>query len=299
MRKTTFLLSILFPLALNAQIEFAPLGAIWHYEWPQIGGPVTSRFVKLEVTGTALIQGKLCKKITGNTGGCPDLEDEVVYIYEENGKVYRLLDSVFYLFMDFTAEAGESWEVITKAPAGNDTLIVHVDSVSYVTFNGLQLKVQYVSYPNFAIGFPWGSIMEWGHTFTERLGNSQYIFPQIGVCDPLVIGIRCYSDDTLDLNLVSYPCDTITVISGVNEPEDVRRYGLLFPNPADMTVALMPGIEADEIVFQDIAGSTTLRHSPGSNREMETGDLNPGVYFVFVYRHNKLIGIDKLLIVRR
>jgi hypothetical protein len=232
-------------------------------------------------------------------GGCPDTWWEEVYIYEENGKIYRLLDSTFQLFIDFNAGPSETWAAITRPQSGNDTLFVHVDSVSFVIHNGLQLKVQHVSYPNLSIGFPEGSIMEWGPTFTERIGNSYFFFPQIGVCDPHAVGIRCYSDDTLDVRFVNYPCDTIVLFSNVNDLEDLPRFGLLFPNPTHSTVSFLPDFEADEVVFQDLVGTTLLRRQVGAGRELEIGGLNAGVYFVYFYKKNKLVGIDKLLITRK
>jgi len=299
MRKTIFLFSLLSPLFLFSQVEFAPLGAVWHYEWPQLGAPIATKFVRVEVADTVTIQGKSCKKIVSTMGGCPDTWWEEVYIYEENGKVYRLLDSTFQLFIDFSAGPGETWAAITKPQSGNDTLFVHVDSVSFVTHNGLQLKVQHVSYPNLSIGFPEGSLMEWGHTFTERIGNSTFFYPQIGVCDPHVGGIRCYSDDTLDVRFVNYACDTIVPFSSVNDLENLPRYGLLFPNPANSTVSFSPDFEADEVVFQNLVGTTLLRRRVGADRELEIGSLNAGVYLVYFYQGNKLAGIDKLLVARK
>ncbi len=231
-------------------------------------------------------------------GGCPDTWDDEVYIYEENGKVYRLLDSTFQLFIDFNAEPGESWAAITRPPSDNDTLFVRVDSVSFVTHNGLQLKVQHVSYPNLSIGFPEGSIMEWGPTFTERIGNSYFFYPQIGVCDPHAGYVRCYSDDTLDVHFVNYPCDTIVPFSSVDDLENLPRYGLLFPNPANSTVSFSPDFDADEVVFQNLVGTTLLRRTISNSQEIEIDGLNAGVYLVYFYRRNKLVGIDKLLIAR-
>jgi hypothetical protein len=299
MRKTIFILTLLSPLFLLAQVEFAPLGAVWYYGWPQLGAPIANKFVKVEVVDTVMIQGKFCKKLVSTDGGCPDTWESEVYIYEENGRVYRLLDSVFQLFMDFNAGPGESWATITIPPDGNDTLIVRVDSVSYVIHNGLQLKVQHVSYPNLSIGFPEGSIMEWGRTFTDRFGNSTFFYPQIGVCDPHAGGIRCYSDDTLDVHFVNYACDTIMLFSDVDDLEDLPRFGLLFPNPANSTVSFSPDFEADEVVFQNLVGTTLLHRTIGHSREIEVGSLNAGVYLVYFYKKNKLAGIDKLLIARQ
>ena len=299
MRKTIFLLTLLSPLFLFAQVEFAPLGAVWYYDWHQFGPPVLNKFVKIEVVDTVTIQGKFCKKISGTTAGCPDTWESEVYIHEENGKIYRLLDSTFQLFIDFNTGPGESWATITIPPDGNDTLFVHVDSVSFVTHNGLQLKVQHVSYPNLSIGFPEGSIMEWGSTFTERIGNSTFFYPQIGVCDPHAEYVRCYSDDTLDVHFVNYACDTIVLFSNVDDLENLPRYGLLFPNPANTTVSFSPDFEAEEVVFQNLVGTTLLRRRVGADKELEIGSLNAGVYLVYFYQGNKLVGIDKLLVARK
>ncbi|MBX2891025.1 MAG: hypothetical protein KF734_08880 [Saprospiraceae bacterium] len=298
MRKTIFLLQLFFSLSLNAQVEFAPLGAVWHYDFYPIGPPIVSTYVKVEVTGLGFIQGKLCKRVVSAHSGCADAWGEV-YMYEEAGKVYRLLNGQFQLFIDFNAGPGEGWSVVTNAPYGNDTLMVQVDSVSYVTYDGMQLKVQHVSYPNLAVGEPNGSIMEWGHTFTERLGNSQYMYPQVGVCDPPVFGIRCYEDSEINQSFVSFPCDTTTFYSSVRDIEVLARSGLLFPNPAHTSVSVTSEVDADEVVFQNLIGVAPVRRRLGQSMEIEIAALEAGLYFAYLYRREKLVGIDKLVISRR
>ena len=104
MRKFTISLLLFLPVFLAAQHEFAPLGATWYYE--DSGWLTQPNILKLEVIGIDTIQGHACKRIEG-AWGCSDCYP-VLHVYEDNGKVYRFIDSTFSLFIDFKAQPGES-----------------------------------------------------------------------------------------------------------------------------------------------------------------------------------------------
>lgn len=145
MRKSVLSLCLFLPLFLTAQHEFAPLGAKWYYSYVQWFPPSGDEIIELEVTGIDTIQGRACKRIHSSLHwGCSDCNSDL-HVYQENGKVFRLIDSTFQLFIDFNANAGDSW-VVHLNWSNQDSIIIKVNSISWVFLpNGPPLRVQHIS----------------------------------------------------------------------------------------------------------------------------------------------------------
>lgn len=102
----------------SAQVEFAPVGAKWTVNYhsfincniyPQYFIPKV-----LECTGTEMVQWQLCKRLEGDFA-CSffGFTQAVIYIYQEDGKVYvyNPETSDFHILYNFDAGVGESWTV--------------------------------------------------------------------------------------------------------------------------------------------------------------------------------------------
>lgn len=301
MKKPAFLVACFFPVLLFAQVEFAPIGATWYYEqepwipwWKLI-------YYKVEVTGIDTIQGRACKRIESRDfqgdleAGC-SYHNATFYTYEKDGRVYIYYDGSFSVLYDFNAKVGDSWAIRTPYFDWSmaDSLIVQVDSISYLSVGNDTVKVQHVSHPDVSPG----GLLVWGPMIIEGIGNNGFILPQWPTCDPWIYGLRCYADDSLDLHFVSYPCDSIKVLTSTQEP--VLQGGLFSPNPVlDNTVSLSEAVEADRIVLSNTLGVLQKTFLLGNERVLELGDIEPGIYFAAMYKGPRLVGNDRLVIPRR
>ena len=149
------LFSILFVFGITAitfSQSWAPIGATWTY---QVENAVNSGIGFREWTSVSdtLIDGHDCKIILRS--GDPvnsDLSDSLI-TYEENGVVYWYLYNQFTTLYDFNKLAGESWTVMRDTCG----IIITVDSTSFETINGIELKTLYVSSEDYAFS---GKIIE-------------------------------------------------------------------------------------------------------------------------------------------
>ncbi len=298
MKKITILLAFLCPLFLAAQVEFAPVGATWYFDY-DYGAPWKLGYAKVEVTGIDTIQGRACKRIEsknhlgGIDWGCSYFYP-VLQVYQKNDLVYFYREGTFQLLYNFGAQVGESWAVKIPPFSSNDSLIILVDSVYTIQVNGQDLRVQRVNFPNQIVE----TVMDWGSVIVEGVGNLEYAVPQHGLCDPQIYGLRCYQDDSLDLQFISYPCDSVKHY--VDTRESIIRSGLFTPNPVlGNTVVLADNIDADRIVLQNALGATKKTFLFLNGRTLEIADVEPGVYFATIFQGLRLVGTDKLIIIGR
>jgi hypothetical protein len=299
MKRLLLLLPFLIPLLLAAQVEFAPLGATWYFEDNSPPLPWKLAYIKVEVTGIDTIQGRACKRIEsknifgGSDWGC-SYYAPLLHTFEKDGRVYAYQNGSFDLLYDFNATVGESWVIKTPPLIWGDSLVVLVDSISFISVNGNLLKVQHVSNP----GVPIGALLVWDSRIIESIGNTGFITPQWPTCDPWIFGLRCYQDDSLDLHFVTFPCDSTKSYIATQEP--VLSSGLFTPNPVmGNTVVLSEAIDADRVMLQSTLGATEKAFLIRQDRTLEIIDLEPGVYFATLFQGTRLVGTDKLVILRR
>lgn len=299
MKKPAFLFAFFFPVLLFSQVEFAPVGATWYYEQYPLIPWWKLVYYKVESTGIDTIQGRACKRIESRNhighleAGCSYYDAEF-YTYEDDGRVYIFDNGSFSLLYDFRAGVGESWAIKTPTFEWGDSLVVQVDSISFLSVGANTVKVQHVSHP----GVEPGGLLVWGAQIIEGIGNTGFILPQWPTCDPWIYGLRCYADDSLDLHFVSYPCDSIKLLTSTQEP--VLQGGIFSPNPVlDNTISLPEEVEADRVVLTNTLGAVQKTYSLRTERVLELGDIAPGIYFAAVYLGPRLVGHDRLVIPRR
>lgn len=298
MKNLHCLIPLFFPVFLNAQTEFAPLGATWYYDYSW-GFPWILNYAKAQVVEVVTIQGKVCKRIVshdhsgGEGWGCSFYAPEL-FLHEENGKVYSYHSGGFYLMYDFNAGPGESWVIHNPPLSLQDSMVVVVDSISFVTVNGHTLKVQHVSNP----GVEPGGLLQWGSTIVENIGNTGFLTPQWGPCDPWVFGLRCFSTDSLDLHFVDYPCDSVKSFIATREPTGQGR--LFSPNPvlAGADITLNGYLDASRLELYSPAGTLAASLGIKQGSSVTIPDLPAGVYLARVYHGAQLKIQSKLLIIR-
>lgn len=282
--------TVLFSLCLfhflQAQ-EWAPVGATWHYTIGCLGDP-SILSAKYEAIADTVINGKNCRIIKGFHSPANSLKpSDLGYVtFEEGGKVYFYSDELeaFQMYVDYSAETGDTWEVIGYA-GFPETLLVKVNSTDEIVLNNVPLKRLHVFIE---------SMFEAGgdYTFIETIGCMERVFfpashPFWDECE--AFEFRCYEDTTLGhLNFVGFACDT--VVSATSDLERVHSLSVS-PNPFVSEVRLA-SFQADDLIQQvelrRLDGSQVyfFAGAPISELTIERNDLSGGIYFYKVLMSN-------------
>jgi len=109
-----FVLLMLTTLANKAQV-WAPSGATWHYDWIEMA---VDGYAAIQYINDSTVGGKVCKvlRIERHTYNwiTHTYSNSVLgyeYTYLENNIVYYYRYGQFFKLYDFSANAGNSWEV--------------------------------------------------------------------------------------------------------------------------------------------------------------------------------------------
>ena len=145
------------------------------------------------------------------------------FIYEDGDLIYwwnkELQD--FTLLYDFGADVGDMWII----NGGWYTIVVHVDEVQYINYNGQTYKVLSVSDPN--------------HLFTGDIicgvGHLNSFFPESPIAkDFEVDGLRCFwQDGELIFNMGEDDCDAVYQMIHEEVDETTNVMFKVYPNPTD------------------------------------------------------------------
>ena len=206
-----------------------PSGAEWYYEILNENGSITYQY--MYQAGDTIIQDEpthILVKI--NTLYDKDLIEEITheYVYERDGKVYwwnKTLEE-FTVLYDFDAQVGDSWTI----KVGTESLIMHVDAVEEIEYEGRTYRMLHVSDPEDL--FSGDIVCGIGHLtsfFPERLMNNG---------DGLrVEGLRCYwVEDELVFKPGDEDCDAVyEELHGIDEDDPSTGSGTftVYPNPTN------------------------------------------------------------------
>jgi hypothetical protein len=227
-----FILSIFFALLVSTLFaqSWAPVGTKWTYSFTsQIpSGDIPST---LECIGDTVIQDKNCRIFNQGFLGWGNKS----YLYSENDKIYIYVNSTeeFHLLYDFTAKAGESWQIVFP-PIGTflDSSIIYVDSIGTSIISGDTFSVQYVR--NLT---PYLDEWQFGGKVYKNIGNINYFFPQPINTHVYFGPLRCYQDSFKSIKFSTIPCDT-AIIWNLFTPDNYQDSINIYPNPVreDLTV---------------------------------------------------------------
>ncbi len=268
--KRSLLLIFFFPYFSFAQNDWAPVGAKWNYTLPSMEGPEVYNQT-IESVSDTIIHGIDCRKLSGDFGGCSPMNN-YTYVYSDSEKVfyYNPVLDTFFLLYDLGLNPNQSYTIfISDFNLDLDSIVATVNDTSHLEINGQLLKVQNVSQT--------GSMYFIGTQIIERVGDTYFLFPQWGACDPGISGLRCYQDTAIGLyetGIVPY-CDYTNV--GINENETSVLE--TFPNPAhDFLYLKTTGTTQKELSYQilDNTGRTLL--SGRTEKEINVQALSPGYY---------------------
>ena len=276
---------------LNAQTDFAPIGAKWHYTKPLINYPDFSYSVFTSIKDT-IINNTDCRIIQRycpmNINGNFEPNYTNYFFYTDSNKVYYAINDQFQILYDFNKNAGDYW--IRDCSINKDT--VFVDSVSSISIDGQILKVQYIrNNCNFEM---------FTGVVIEKIGWLGYLFPYFTDEAPPEGGaLRCYQDDYIDYFL-QIPCDTFSTI--VNEFINETFHFRVYPNPiGDILNIRINSREVNNkdvlITLYNVLGYVINQEKMFNNdMQINTSLLNKGIYFleIVIDKERKIIKLNKI-----
>lgn len=281
--------------------SWPPFGAEWYFETQPFVGCYPDCLVsyqRMEVTGDTIINSKECKIIKkySYTQLCDDMGKNTEYIYSEDNITYWFNEysENFTVLYDFSAEAGDSWEVHVL----DCFFTITVDSVGFVDINGIEHKLLYISdeYNYFT-----GKIIEnIGHT--ERMFPREiYWYCQGTTCDSdYVSHLRCFIDDEIIYKNDDYPCDTtyqINVSVLYNDFTEITVY----PNPAkDQLLINKNSFDVHKYgdINYEVSNIQGIKVKEGHlkvNQTIRVADMSPGVYIIVLYNNKSVLYQQKFL----
>ena len=261
----------------------APFGNEWYYEIENENGSITYQY--MYQAGDTIVQDEpthILVKI--NTLYDKDIHTDMTheYVYERDGKLYwwnKTLEA-FTVLYDFGAQEGDSWEI----KVGTETLIMHVNSVEIVEYEGKTYRMLRVSD---ADDFFSGDIVcGIGHLtsfFPEKLMDNR---------DGIrVEGLRCYwIEDELVFKPGDEDCDAIySEVHGVEE--DILSMGsgsfTVYPNPTNgvlfVETVCTPSLPDQTYRITNLVGQTVLSGNiTADNQQIHVSSLPQGMYFITV-----------------
>ena len=256
------------------------IGNEWYYEIQNDNGSITYQY--LYQAGDTIVQDEpthILVKI--NTLYDKDLHQDVTheYVYERDGKVYwwnKTLEE-FTVLYDFGAQEGDEWEI----KVGNESLVMHVDAVENIEYEGKTYRVLHVSDADDY--FSGDIVCGIGHLtsfFPERLMDNG---------DGLrVEGLRCYwVEDELVFKPGDEDCDAIySEVHGVEEDGPSTGSGTfaVYPNPTNGVLAIHHSefrIHHSEFQIANLMGQTLLTGQiTTDNQQIDVSSLPQGMYFI-------------------
>ena len=213
-----FLAACLLPATMQAQV-WAPPQAHWTFNWSSSleTGYVELNNVANEVVGGVLSQRLVMSRhIFNYQNNAYALIYSSVYHTVSNGDLAMIWTGTRYdTLYWFGAAPGDHWTCPLAYPPGSLT----VSDTGSTVLQGLVLRYLAVVHAGGAID-----------TIYERFGSKQYYLEQQFSfhVDPLIIGLRCYSDTLLDLSTgIVDSCDFI-----LSTPDRTKKDAFtLWPNP--------------------------------------------------------------------
>ncbi len=259
-----------------------PSGAEWYYEILNENGSITYQY--MYQAGDTIIQDEpthILVKI--NTLYDKDLIEEITheYVYERDGKVYwwnKTLEE-FTVLYDFDAQVGDSWTI----KVGTESLIMHVDAVEEIEYEGRTYRMLHVSDPEDL--FSGDIVCGIGHLtsfFPERLMNNG---------DGLrVEGLRCYwVEDELVFKPGDEDCDAVyEELHGIDEDDPSTGSGTftVYPNPTNGILTIHHSsfrIQNSEFRITNLMGQTLMTGQiTAENQQINVSSLPQGMYFISV-----------------
>ena len=271
------------PIPTNGEIIYPLFGTEWYYQILNADGSITYQHLEFAANDTTIHHKDVTIIIKTNTLYDKGLKYEEVtheYIYQEGNEIYwyNKSEDEFTVLYDFGAVAGNEWEI----KVGNETVLMHVDSVTFVNYEGGSYRKMMVVSDNDGV-FSGEILCGMGHTtsfFPENLTNKDYN----------VEGIRCYwNEEELVLKFGDEDCDWVyeqyhTDLDELVVNEKFRVY----PNPTNGILFIIPhNVDSSNISSEyriiNLMGQILMKGEiNGKNQQIDVRLLPQGMYFITV-----------------
>ena len=261
------------------------IGNEWYYEIENENGSITYQY--LYQSGDTIVNDEPTHILVRiNTLYDKDVHEEMTheYVYERDNKVYwwnKTLEE-FTMLYDFEAEVGDEWEI----KVGNESLVMHVDAVENIEYEGRTWRMLHVSDANDL--FSGDIVCGIGHLtsfFPERLMDNGD-----GV---RVEGLRCYwIEDELVFKYGDEDCDAIyEELHGLDEDgpsTPSTGSGLtVYPNPTNGVLFVethgRASLSNQTYRITNLMGQTVLSGSiTAETQQIDVSGLPKGMYFISI-----------------
>ena len=280
-------LFLLMTCGLWAQ-DFAPIGAEWHYtEGFFMSGD--KNFLKITSVKDTVYQGKACRKLLKTRIIWCNMRTETEFVYSENNAVFFWQSDLtgFQKLIDFNAEAGDSWAIQMNdmvIATDIDSVLIEVDSTSYIDINNQLLKVLYVTYRGY---YDDEIEVQYSSQIVEKIGDMYYLFnffPELGLaCDGNYSeGLRCYEDEELGLYStgIADSCTSVYYWTDIEE-EGKESIFSFYPNPTNGVVEINTNSQENLVLeISDLTGRLISKYDFISNTEIDLSGLPDGIYLM-------------------
>ena len=254
-------------------------GSEWYYEIQDESGKVTYQHLEY-AQDTTINENKT--KVVVRTNHIYDKDESVKvtheYLYEKDSLVYWWNKSLqeFTVLYDFAAKTGDEWMI----RVGTDSLLMHVDTVEFVEYEGNVYRTLRVSDDG---GLFSGDIVcGIGHLtsfFPERLMAQAKGFQ--------VEGIRCHwRDGLLVFKYGNRDCDEIYEQCHHGLEENGNEALWIYPNPTGglITVETSRQGSQQEYRITNVLGQT-LMSGIVNDQTLDVSSLPCGIYFLSINGH--------------
>ena len=305
MKKIVLIIFILMLCVVSFAQNWYPAGATWTFDNQYLVSYPAHGYVKYSVGNDTVINDTVAKIININAvayNGNESIGDPLI-VHESNSRVYHWTGEKFKLMYDFNLNAGDTLKTEVRHADWCDSVSpVIIDSVSSVNINGINLKVQYITYTP----YDWEYYIEARtERIVERVGSERYFIYSPNCefgCSFANTDLRCYNDNDIsyrnewwDTHYSDVECDSV-INAHVQEVPDIKF--AVYPNPTDDFVIISANDQYGGTFCAELYNSlgeklyiTTAESFTSFNME----NYPAGLYVIKVYKNDSDIYTFKVI----
>ena len=295
MKQILLLSFFFFPLFTTAQnIDFAPVGAYWRYNFDDGGGP---GYAVLKVVGDTVVNGKTYRnlylyannylnmppRITNTHFGMLDLRNDSVFLTSRQNTVRFLYsfkqavgDTVFML----NSTTMQQYVVVDSVKTEN--ILGRSRRVVYFTKHCRRTTAFYKERRAIRLAENVGlldDIMDWGEFGCGILERRDYM-------------PTCYQSGSAKYPSNAQNCEPISAIN-----ETIAHQITIAPNPVsnNLQINYPSELQLTRIELTNYLGQNISVHSVGNNQKINVSNAPNGVYFLNLWFDNQQV-VKKLIV---